>query len=133
MTRKYFIGYSTTDATSARDVRFYNIDIVKRDIRNHFYTRKGERPMDPVYGFIGWDMLFETHIRVNLDAIIDDAKRIIKAEPRVKLVDLKVNEYEYGITINAVLDFEPDNVRGDLYMEFKRQNNLSSGEDETNG
>jgi phage baseplate assembly protein W len=39
--------------------RLTDIELVKRDLLNHFQIRKGEKLMNPNFGSIIWNMLFE--------------------------------------------------------------------------
>jgi len=120
MVGKYFVGYSTTGVKNPGSVRFYDIDIVKRDLMNHFMTRRGERLMQPNYGCIVWDLLFEPYEGSTRDRIVNDCKRIINADARVKLVDMTINEYEHGLGVAFLLDFEPDGVRDSLFLAFRK-------------
>ncbi len=121
MAGKYFIGYSTIDVTDPGSVRYNDIEIVKRDLMNNFMTRKGERPMQPNYGSIVWELLFEPLDKTNRDLIVNDSKRIIANDPRVRLLDLVVQEYEHGYGLRFLLSFEPDAVQDTLFVAFKRQ------------
>ena len=49
-------GFSTIDQT--KKFRLTDIDLVKRDLLNHFSIRKGEKLMTPNFGSIIWNMLF---------------------------------------------------------------------------
>ena len=118
MASNVFVGYSTVDAKSPADVRHFGIDLVKRDLKNNFMTKKGERPMQPTFGSIIWDLLFEPFDNSIRDRIISDSKTIINADPRVTFVDMTVEEFEHGLTLSFLLDFTPDNVRDSLYVEF---------------
>ena len=53
-----FKGFSTIDKVRA-PYTLTDIDLVKRDLLNHFYTKKGERLMKPNFGSIIWDLLME--------------------------------------------------------------------------
>ena len=50
-------GFSS--ANSVDNFKLYDIDLVKQDIINHFYIRKGEKLENPNFGTIIWDMIFE--------------------------------------------------------------------------
>lgn len=39
--------------------KLYDIDLVKQDIINHFYIRKGEKLENPSFGTIIWDMILD--------------------------------------------------------------------------
>ena len=118
---KFFIGYSTVNK-SIPETRLYDIELVKRDILNHFMTKKGERVMNPNFGSIIWDLLFEPYIDSNRSAIVDDVKNIIGQEPRVELVDLSVTDGDYSITVEVLLNFKPYNLTESLYATFIKNN-----------
>ena len=48
-------GFSTVAGVKSNQL--YDLDIIKQDLINHFYTRKGERVMNPDFGSIIWDLL----------------------------------------------------------------------------
>jgi len=50
-------GFSSANAVD--NFKLYDIDLVKQDIINHFYIRKGEKLENPNFGTIIWDMIFE--------------------------------------------------------------------------
>ena len=53
-----FKGFSTVDKNRA-PYTLTDTNLIKRDLLNHFYTKKGERVMRPNFGSIIWDMLME--------------------------------------------------------------------------
>ena len=126
---RLFTGYSTVDIINPGNVRFYDIELVKRDIKNHFMTRKGERLMQPNFGSIIWDLLFDPFEKSTKDLIVNDSKRIIGEEPRVKLLALSVQEYEHGLGLTFLLSFEPNGVTDSLFLAFRRELTPSSSSD----
>ena len=77
-----FRGFSTVDKIRA-PYTLEGRDLVKRDLLNTFYTRKGERLMRPEYGSVIWDILMNPDDTVTEKEIRDDVLRIIDADPRV--------------------------------------------------
>ena len=129
MVQRFFVGYSTLETESPAEVRHFDIDIVKRDLKNHFLTRKGERPMQPNFGSITWDLLYEPYDRTIKDRIIADSKAIIAQDPRVTFVDMTVKEFEHGLILAFLLNFAPENLQDSLYVSFTRSN--STGDNVT--
>ena len=115
-----FSGFSTQNATNKK-YTLYNVDLVKQDLLNQFFTRKGERVMLPNFGTIIWDMLFEPLNDSNKQAIIDDATRIVKSDPRVTLTKVNVFEVDYGITLILDLLYAPQNMTTTLSVNFDTQ------------
>lgn len=124
MARHLFKGFSTVpngQNVRKRNWTLYDLELVKRDILNHFHTRRGERVMMPTYGCLIWDLLFEPLTESNIEQIVEEAKRIIRADSRVRLHDLNVTEVEQGLVVNFVLYFEPWEVYENFSVEFDKR------------
>ena len=117
--RGTYKGFSTV--AGVKNNQLYDIDLIKQDLTNHFYTRKGERVMNPNFGSIIWDMLYEPLDEGNKDEIVEDCKRIISIDPRVELTDLNVNEYESGLRINIGINVLPYNKTATMLLNFERE------------
>ena len=63
-------------------------NLVVMDLLNQFSTRKGEKLMNPNFGCIIWDRLFDPLTEELKSAIIKDVTAIIKSDPRVSMIDL---------------------------------------------
>ncbi|QXO11931.1 hypothetical protein pEaSNUABM44_00235 [Erwinia phage pEa_SNUABM_44] len=83
----------------------YDVELVKKDLINHFNTRKGERVMDVDYGFIGWDLLFELDRPGNSQLLEADARNIVSQDPRLLLLSIQVQNVEYGYQVNMLLRY----------------------------
>lgn len=101
--------------------KLYDIDLVKLDLLNHFYTRRGERVMLPDFGTIIWDMLFEPYTDINLSIIKDDIEKVIKTEPRVELISSNLETYEYGIIVRVELLYKYFNTSEVLTLDFDQR------------
>ncbi len=119
--KRIFIGYSTINKRIS-ETRIYDIELIKRDLLNNFMTRKGEKIMDPEYGSIIWDLLFEPYNEIVKNQIINDVHRIINFEPRVEMIDMNIIEEEYGLIIICNLMYRPFDIVDDLYVQFSRRN-----------
>lgn len=83
-------GYSTVNSPGMKTL--YDSDLVKQDLLNIFYTRKGEDITDPTKGSIIWDMLFEPNTQENINKITQDCLSVFATEPRIKVKNIKVSE-----------------------------------------
>lgn len=119
--RKLFIGFSTQEMEGKRGWSVSDIQLIKRDLLNHFHTRKGERLMLPTFGTIIWDMLFEPFTESVKAAIVADVKRVVRSEPRVALQGVNVSTSAHGITIAIELKYVPYDSIGTFSMEFDRR------------
>ena len=117
--RGTYKGFSTVAGVKSNQL--YDIDLIKQDLTNHFYTRKGERVMKPNFGSIVWDMLYEPWDEGNKEEIAEDCKRIISLDPRVELNDLTVYEYESGLRINIGINIMPYNKTATMLLNFERE------------
>lgn len=96
-------------------------ELVKRDILNHFQTRRGERVMNPSYGSQIWEFQFEPGTKDLRNAIIEDATRIIESDPRVVAKDIAVTQFEYGFQIEMDLYFVTQNVADQMFIQFNQE------------
>lgn len=94
--------------------------LVKRDILNELYTRKGERLMRPNYGSIVWDLLMDPSTPDLDQRIKKDITSVIARDPRAEL--LQINVLVLDRTIRAEVDIKilPSGNVEQLYMEYTR-------------
>ncbi len=124
MARHLFKGFSTIpngNNVVDRNWTLYDLELVKRDILNHFHTRRGERAMMPTYGCRIWDLLFDQLTESNIEAIVDEARRVIAADSRVRIETLNVTEITHGLVVSFNLFFEPWGVYENFSVEFDKR------------
>ena len=73
--------------------------LIRMDLMNHFNTRPGERLMNPEFGCLVWNYLFDPFTDDAKFAIIENVQDIIKQDPRVILDKIDVTEYEHGLQV----------------------------------
>lgn len=118
ITRKpYFIGFNTVDQPNP-PYNLNNIELVKRDIHNHFATPLGSRIMLPLFGTRIYEMLFDPFDEYTKNAIIEDAVTVIQSEPRAELVDIDVYQEDQALTVAMILLFKPESVTDNLFVSF---------------
>jgi phage baseplate assembly protein W len=118
---RLFVGFSSVD-TSIKNTQYVDLDLIKRDLINHFYTRKGERVMRPEFGSIIWDLMFEPMTENTVQVILDDATQIIQTDGRVQLRDINLVEYEHGVQLQMNLLYAPLNIVEQFSLDFDRRN-----------
>lgn len=117
-------GFSTID--QVKKFRLTDIELVKRDLINHFSIKKGQKLMNPDFGSIIWNMLYEPMTADVESTIIDDVNRIVNYDPRLRVDGVLINEFEYGLQIQIDLTFLPGNYSEQLRLDFNStSNNLS--------
>lgn len=124
MTR--FKGFSTIDRAKP-PYTLTDTELVKRDLLNEFYTRRGERVMRPKFGSIIWDILMNP-IGEDLETQIkEDVQKIINRDPRVALINTTVQMQDHAIGVRVDLRYTlTDNV-DQLYLNYTR--NITEGVD----
>jgi phage baseplate assembly protein W len=115
-----FRGFSTVDRIRA-PYTLEGRDLVKRDLLNVFYTKKGERVMRPEFGSIIWDLLMNPDDTATEKEIRDDVIRIIDADPRVDHLGTTVVYMDHTIRIEIDLKYVLLNDSDILYLEYTRE------------
>jgi len=108
-------GFSTIDN---KKWKLTDIELIKRDLLNHFYTRKGERLMMPNFGSGLWELTFEQMTPELREAIISDATDIVTSDPRVSIESIDIVEYEHGFEIRMYLLFNTLDVSDQMFLQF---------------
>jgi len=115
-------GFSSNETKN--NFKLYDINLVKRDLMNHFYIRKGEKLENPNFGTIIWDMLFENFTAEVRRLITEDVEQIINYDPRVKVNTLTIDSTDQGIRIQADVVYLPFNVNERMTFDFDKTNNI---------
>ena len=118
ITRKpYFVGFNTVGQPNP-PYSLTNVDIVKRDINNHFATPMGSRVMLPSFGTRIYEMLFDPFDEYTKNAIIEDAVRVVQSDPRVALQNIDVFQEDQALTVVMVLLFKPESITDSMFVTF---------------
>lgn len=117
-------GFSSKQQT--QNFRIYDTDCIREDILNQFNTRKGERVMNPEFGTIIWDAIFEPMTQAIKEEIINDIRNIMNKEPRVVTEDVKVDEYETGLLLELTVRYRTNDLRNVIKLNFDREIGLIS-------
>ena len=106
--------------------KLYDIDLVKQDLINHFYIKKGEKLQNPEFGTIIWDVLFEPLTDSLKEAIITNVTDIINSDPRINATGIVVDQYESGIQIECKLQYLPYNISEQMKFSFDKDAGFAS-------
>jgi len=115
-------GFSSNEIKN--NFKLYDIELVKRDLMNHFYIRKGEKLENPNFGTIIWDMLFENFTSEVRRLITEDVEQIINYDPRVTVNSLTIDSTDQGIRIQADVVYLPFNINERMTFDFDKTNNI---------
>ena len=120
---KMYKGFSTI-SPDTENFKLYDIASVKQDLLNHFNIRQGERLMQPTFGTIIWDLLFEPLTEDLKNLIIQNVNQIINYDPRISAQQVIVTTYESGIQIECILTYLPHNISEVLQLRFDQSSGL---------
>jgi phage baseplate assembly protein W len=113
-------GFNSND--SKNGYKSFDIDLVKQDIINHFYIRKGEKLQNPDFGTVIWDVLFEPFTDDVKKLIAKDVEAIINYDPRISVNSVTIDSTEQGIRIEADVTYLPFNVLERMTFNFDKNN-----------
>lgn len=111
-------GFSSTDFR--KNYKLFDNELVKRDIVNHFYIRKGEKLENPEFGTLIWDLLFESFTDDVNAAIAKDVEDVLNYETRVAINEVIISSISNGIQIKIQLTYKTTNLVDTLIMNFDR-------------
>lgn len=111
---------TTFDTTLAVGFRRTNADLIKIDLINHLFTRRGERVMMPNYGTALQDLLFESLDDLLKTRVANEIQTVLDADPRIELLNMSVSaDEQYNkLTVDILVRFIEldviDNINLDL-------------------
>ena len=82
--------------------------------------------MNPNFGTIIWDVLFEPFTEEIKQLIVNDVTRVAKYDPRLSISDIVVTQYQYGIQIELALTYIPTNQTQAMAVSFNQKLNSMS-------
>lgn len=102
-----------------------DVELVKMDILNHIFTRKGERVMMTEFGSIIPDLVFEPLDEETLDTLEVEIRRVLNADPRVALLDLTMDPlYDQNqVTVHIQVQYIELNIVGNIDLNITFEGN----------
>lgn len=113
-----YLGFSTYNRV--RNFKLTDFELIRQDLFNHFHIKQGEKLMNPSFGTIIWNLLFEPFSETVRNAIADDVKRIVAYDPRVEAENVIITEFTTGIQIELELRYVLTNQVTTLALNFDR-------------
>jgi phage baseplate assembly protein W len=114
------LGFSTLDNNNPGS-KLYDYDLIKQDLINNFNTRRGERVMNPTYGSIIWELLFEPLTDSIREQIQQDVLAICRNDPRIYPSQIDISEYPQGYLIELTLVLNYNNQSVNLALAFDQE------------
>lgn len=123
-TSQFYKGFSTVDETST-NVKLYDHELIKQDLLNQFNTRKGERVMNPAFGSVIWDLIYEPLTPEVKQLISMDIDRILASDPRVTPTLVNIVEQDYGFLLELTLSYNGIDVSDNMILSFDKRVGLA--------
>jgi len=111
-------GFSTLVNKKKYSLTDYNL--AKQDLINYFSIKKGDKLMQPSFGSIIWEQLFEPLTDSTREIISSDITRIIGYDPRLRVNNVTVVEENYGIMVQIELTYIPTDQTELLSLNFNK-------------
>ena len=111
-------GFSTINNPKKYNLTDY--ELAKRDLLNYFHIRKGEKLMNPNFGTIIWDMLFEPLTEDTQQVITNDITRIVTYDPRLAVGQVAVTQQDNGFLVQLTLSYIPTDQTDTINLSFDR-------------
>lgn len=83
-------GFSSFEFERTGSFRLNDVELIKMDLLNHIFTRRGERVRMPRFGTIIPDLVFEPLDEEILDTLEAELRIVFEYDPRVELLDLQI-------------------------------------------
>jgi len=112
-----FRGFNTVDKNKA-PFTLSDEELIKRDLLNHFYTKRGERLMRPNFGSIIHDLLMNPLDAMTESDVREDIERIISSDSRVRLDDIRMLVEDHTVRCEVDISFNVLRTTDTLYLEF---------------
>lgn len=104
-------GFSSYEYQNTGSFKITDLELVKLDLLNHIFTRRGERVNEPTFGTSIPDMPFEPITEELLDELRDELETVFDYDPRVELLQLDLVTDVDGNSITAQVAL--------LFVEFQ--------------
>lgn len=123
MARGLYRGFSSYEYQRNKTFVVTDIELVKLDLLNHIFTRRGERVMMPRFGTRIPDLAFEPLDAITVAVVEEDLYQVFLFDPRVELLDLSItpNYDANSLTASARLRYIELNMVDslDLNIQFE--------------
>jgi phage baseplate assembly protein W len=110
-------GFSTKQYQHDKNFVMTDMELVKEDLVNHIFTRKGERVRMAQFGTAIPDLVFEPMTAETIARVDIELRSVFTYDPRVELVDMVVIPLFDEGAIVALVDLN--------YIELRRNDRLS--------
>jgi len=124
MARNLYKGFSSFEFQTNKTFKLTDVEIVKMDLLNHIFTRRGERVMMSTFGTQIPDMVFEPLDDETVDVVNEELQAVFHYDPRVTLMAINVYPVyeENAIYASARLYYNELNVTDTFELNIQFEN-----------
>jgi phage baseplate assembly protein W len=110
-------GFSSYEFERVKEFAISDVELVKLDLLNHIYTRRGSRVMMPTFGTVIPELVFEPLDAITTEILEDELRKVFDFDPRVEIVrfELLVNEDANRVDVQVELFY----VELDIVDDFE--------------
>jgi|TARA_B100001996_G_scaffold125547_1_gene95140 phage baseplate assembly protein W len=119
-TNRAYKGTSTVNPNNNSN-KLFDIGLIKQDLINHFHIKQGEKLMNPEFGTIIWDAIYEPLTESMKEAIAKNVTDVVNADPRIVATKIDIDSFESGIIIDVELKYLPYNISETLRLKFDEE------------
>ena len=102
MAEPLYKGYSSFEFESKDTFLLTDVELVKLDLLNHIFTRKGECVKMPTFGTQIPDLAFEPLDQVTLDILYEELQLVFDFDPRVETISIQLTPDFDASSVEAV-------------------------------
>lgn len=99
-------GFSSKQFERNKSYKLTNVQLVNEDLKNHIFTRRGERIRMPTFGTQIPELVYEPLDEYTVAIINDELRMVFEYDPRVRLLDMRVVPVPSEGYIYVVADLE---------------------------
>lgn len=116
-----YSGFSTVSSDAQKKFVLTDRKLIQQDLLNALKTRRGQRLMQPNFGCIIWDKLFDNITQTDLDDISANISSIINNDPRITLVSLDLTQGQHTITVTVIIQYVNTNETDQLIVNYNSE------------
>ena len=117
---QFYKGFSSINENIS-NTKLYDYDLIKQDLINQFQTKQGERVMNPDFGTIIWNLIFEPLTPQLKQAVVNDVNRIVNYDPRIIPTQVNLTEQPFGLLLELTLHYVGTDQTEKMTLAFDKQ------------
>jgi phage baseplate assembly protein W len=117
-------GFSTINR--AKKYALTDFELAQQDLINYFSLRKGQKLMNPNFGTVIWDMLFEPLDEATQEIITQDINKIVNYDPRLRIGQVAITQQDTGFLVQLTLSYVPTNQSSTIELNFNKNSQTLS-------